>query len=313
MAEARASATVAALLLNFRKPSLTEQALADLLAVADVRVRVLVIDNGSADGSAARLAGVVAAHRANGRDVELLELPDNRGFAGAMNEGVAWAREQGLRLVLLLNNDLRLPADFLAPMVQVLDNDPRVMAVGPTIVRPDGRVWAQGGTLGFHPNALRLDAQGRAPAPRTAGPEAVDFLPGACVLARREDLEAVGGLDDGYFMYWEDVELCRRLRARGRVVWLPWVQVVHDAGSSSGGARSPLRKFLMAANEVRHVRRHGTLGQWLGLMVWDVLLWPLSLAGGPGCAIAKLRGLVRGLSSRPIRAAEVEPYLSRHR
>ena len=313
MAEARASATVAALLLNFRKPLLTEQALADLLAVADVRVRVLVIDNGSADGSAARLAGVVAAHRANGRDVELLELPDNRGFAGAMNEGVAWAREQGLRLVLLLNNDLRLPADFLAPMVQVLDNDPRVMATGPTIVRPDGRVWAQGGTLGFHPNALRLDAQGRAPAPRTAGPEAVDFLPGACLLARREDLEAVGGLDDGYFMYWEDVELCRRLRARGRVVWLPWVQVVHDAGSSSGGARSPLRKFLMAANEVRYVRRHGTLGQWLGLMVWDVLLWPLSLAGGPGCAIAKLRGLVRGLSSRPIRAAEVEPYLPRHR
>lgn len=313
MADVNAPATVAALLLNFRKPALTEQALADLLGVADVGVRVLVIDNGSADGSAARLGAVVAAHRANGRDVELLELPENLGFAGAMNEGVKWAREQGLRLVLLLNNDLRLPTDFLAPMVRVLDNDPRVMATGPTIVRPDGRVWAQGGRLGFHPNALVLAAQGRAPAARSAGPEVVDFLPGACMLARREDLEAVGGLDDGYFMYWEDVELCRRLRARGRVVWLPWVQVVHDAGSSSGGARSPLRKFLMAANEVRYVRRHGTAAQWLGMLVWDVLLWPLSLAGGVGCALAKLRGLVRGLSSRPIRAAEVARYLPQHR
>lgn len=304
---------MAALLLNFRKPALTEQALVDLLGVGDVGVRVLVIDNGSADGSAARLAGVVAAHRANGRDVELLELPDNLGFAGAMNEGVAWARAQDLRLVLLLNNDLRLPPDFLAPLVRVLESDPRVMAVGPTIVRPDGRVWAQGGSLGFHPNALVLGGQGRTPAARSAGPEAVDFLPGACVLARRTDLEAVGGLDDGYFMYWEDVELCRRLRARGRIVWLPWVQVVHDAGSSSGGARSPLRKFLMAANEVRYVRRHGTLAQWLGLLVWDVLLWPLSLAGGVRCAVAKLRGLLRGLSSRPIRAAEVERYLPQHR
>lgn len=313
MAEARASATVAALLLNFRKPALTEQALADLLGVAGVGVRILVIDNGSADGSATRLAGIVAEHRANGREVDLLELPENLGFAGAMNEGVAWAREQGLRLVLLLNNDLRLPPDFLAPMVRVLDNDPRVMAVGPTIVRPDGMVWAQGGSLGFHANALRLDGQGRAPVPRTAGPSVVDFLPGACVLARREDLEAVGGLDDGYFMYWEDVELCRRLGERGRIVWLPWVQVVHDAGSSSGGARSPLRKFLMAANEVRFVRRHGTAAQWLGLLVWDVLLWPLSFAGGVGCAIAKLRGLLRGLSSQPIRAAEVERYLPQHR
>ncbi|MEY4674635.1 MAG: hypothetical protein RL148_2419 [Planctomycetota bacterium] len=303
---------VAALLLNFRKPALTEQALADLLAVTGVAVRTLVIDNGSGDGSAARLAGVVAAHRANGHDVELLELPENLGFAGAMNEGVAWARQQDLQLVLLLNNDLRLPPDFLAPMVRVLANDPRVTAVGPTIVRPDGRVWAQGGRLGFHPNALTLRAQGRLPAPRTSGPEAVDFLPGACVLARRADLEAVGGLDDGYFMYWEDVELCRRLRVRGQVVWLPWAQVVHEAGSSSGGARSPLRKFLMAANEVRYVRRNGTAAQWLGMLLWDVLLWPLSLAGGPACAVAKLRGLVRGLSSRPIRAAEVVRYLPQH-
>lgn len=313
MAEATAPASVAALLLNFRKPQLTEQALHDLLAVQGVGVRTLVIDNGSADGSAARLAAAAAAHRANGHDVELLELPDNLGFAGAMNEGLAWAREQGLRLVLLLNNDLRLPPDFLARMVQVLDNDPRVMAVGPTIVRPDGRVWAQGGSLGFHPNALVLNGQGRKPAPRTAGPEVVDFLPGACLLVRRADLEAVGGLDDGYFMYWEDVELCRRLSSRGRIVWLPWVQVVHDAGSSSGGARSPLRKFLMAANEVRHLRRHGTATQWLGLLVWDVLLWPLSLGGGWACANAKLRGLLRGVSSRPIRQTEVARYQAQHR
>ena len=140
------------------------------------------------------------------------------------------------------------------------------------------------------------------------------FLPGACVLFRTAELQAIGGFDDRYFMYWEDVDLCERLRARGgRIVWLPWVQVVHAAGQSSGGGRSPLRKFLMANNAVRYLRAHGTVAGWGGWLVFDVLLWPLVLLAGPRAAWAKLRGTLAGVVGHRASARDVERFLGARR
>jgi GT2 family glycosyltransferase len=174
-----------------------------------------------------------------------------------------------------------------------------VAAVGPTVLHPDGTVWAEGGSLAFAPNALRLRGHGRAPRPREHGPEAVEFLPCACVLFRTADLVAVGGFDDAYFMYWEDVDLCARLRERGgRILWLPWSRVEHAAGASSGGGRSSLRKFLMARNALRYLRRRGTAKAWLAWLLFDLLLWPLTLLSGPRPAWAKLRGTLAGLRGR---------------
>ena len=253
----RAGPRVAALVINWRHADLTLLCLDDLLAVDDVAVRVLVMDNCSDDGSAERLRARIAALGAGDR-VEFASFPENRGFTGGMNHGIEWAAKSGIPYVLVLNNDLRLPKDFLGPLVAVLDNDARVAAVGPTVLQPDGTVWAEGGQLGFRPNALQLRGHGRPPHPREHGPEAVQWLPGACVLLRTAELKALGGFDDRYFMYWEDVDLCERLRAAGkRIVWLPWVRIVHSAGQSSGGGRSPLRKYLMACNAVRFLRRRG--------------------------------------------------------
>ncbi len=199
-------------------------------------------------------------------------------------------------------------------MVAVLQHDARAMAVGPTILQPDGSVWSQGGSLGFCPNALALNGHGRPPLPKSHGPEAVDFLPGACVLFRREAVDAVGGLDEGFFMYWEDVDLCRKLRARGGTcIWLPWAQVVHQGTVSSGGGRSPLRKYMMALNEVRYLKRAGTAAQWAAFVLLDLLLWPLQLLAGtpPAAAFAKLRGMVAGLRGRTVSKADVDRYVAR--
>ena len=300
---------VGALLLNWRQPDLTVQCLADLLAVADVPMQVLVIDNGSADGATESLrARVLQLGNAQARHrVDFTALQHNLGFAGGMNRGIAWSAQRGLPFTLVLNNDLRLSPGFLQPLVQVLANDARVAAVGPTVLHPDGTVWAEGGALAFRPNALRLRGHGQQPRPSTTGPQAVPFLPGACVLFRTAELTAVAGFDERYFMYWEDVDLCERLAARGgRIVWLPWVPVVHAAGSSSGGGRSPLRKFLMACNAVRYLRARGTAKAWAAWLVFDVLLWPLALLSGPRAALAKLRGTIAGIRGHRAGAADVD-------
>lgn len=305
------AATTGVLLLNWRNAGLTERCLQDLLQQDDVPLRVLVMDNGSGDGSAERLRQIVDDNVAAGAPVEFQAFADNLGFCAAMNRGLAWAREAGLGYVLLLNNDMRLPRGFLRPLVAVLQNDPRVMAVGPTILDPAGRVWSQGGRLRCGPNLLLLRGHGGVPASTSHGPEAVDFLPGACALFRTADLAAAGGLDEGYFMYWEDVDVCRRLARRGTILWLPWVQVTHAGSRSSGGGRSPLRKFMMAANAARFLRRHGTARLWLGWLLFEVLLWPLSVLGGTGprAALAKLRGTLSGLLGRRVTVADVERYL----
>jgi hypothetical protein len=298
-------AEVLAIVLNWRQCDATLSVLADLRACGSGDLAILLIDNGSGDGSAERLRA------AAGDAVELLAFADNLGYCAAMNRGLARARERGSEFALFLNNDVRLPQGFLEPLRQVLSNDPSVACVGPTVLDPRGRVWSEGGGVGFRPNLVFLHGQGGVPAPRTHGPEAVEFMPGACALFRVADLVAVGGLDEGYFMYWEDADLGCRLRARGKkIVWLPWVSVVHDASLSSGGGRSPLRKYMCAVNTVRFLRTHGTPRLWLAFALLDCLSWPLTLLSGTGlrAALAKGRGLVAGIFGHRVSAADVRRF-----
>jgi len=308
---AEASTEVVAVVLNWRLADATLEVLADLRACGYPALRILLIDNGSGDGSAGRLRGAVGV----GIDgTELLALDQNIGYCAAVNRGLAWARDHGAVHVLLLNNDVRLPTGFLEPLVETLDNDPDVAAVGPTIVDPSGRVWSQGGGVGFRPNLVFLRNQGGVPAPSDHGPEAVEFLPGACALFRVDAIDAIGRLDEDYFMYWEDVDLGARLRSRGhKVIWLPWVSIVHDASRSSGGGRSPLRKYMMAVNTVRYLRRHGNFAGWLAFVLFECLLWPLSFLSGTGvrAAIAKGRGIVAGLRGRRVTVEDVGRFAPR--
>lgn len=308
MAEPVEHPALVAIVLNWRQPELALQACRDLLACGQP-MAIFVRDNGSGDDSPGLLARGIDELGADAERVHLEIGEQNLGFAGGVNRGLAWAEARGARFALLVNNDVRVPQGTVTPMVDVLEADPEVGAVGPTVLRPDGKVWAQGGALGMRPNVVRLRDQGAEPAPVTEGPRAVDFLPGAFVLYRVAELRALGGLEESYFMYWEDVDVAMALAARGlRSVWLPWVRVTHAPGSSSGGGRSRLRKFMQAANSVRFVRRHGRPRLWGGLAL-DVLTAPLAMVVRPRTGWAKLRGIWFGLRGKRLSAADVEPLL----
>ena len=216
-----------------------------------------VVDNASVDGSGA----IVDEFAPEARLVTNLE---NVGFARGIN--------QGLRLgtaprVLIMNPDCRLVAGAMAAMTSALEAYPSCAIVGPRILNPDGSV--QGSARGDPDMFTGLF--GRTTLLRRLLPElsvskrnvvlpddvarnggdslVVDWLSGACMLARRDALEQVNGFDERYFLYWEDADLCRRLRVAGyEVRYLPGATAIHRVAHSSKRARSAaIRAFHESA------------------------------------------------------------------
>ena len=297
---------VVTLLLNYRGAAMTVECLRQLRAATPETHPVLLMDNGSGAADVALLE----AGAAEDPDVELALFDTNRGYCAAMNHGLRWARDRGAGFVLFLNNDVTVEPGFLGPLLQVLHNDETLAGVGPTILRDDGQVWSQGGEIGFFPNLNRLRGEGRAAAGRDAGPEAVDYLPGACVVYRLDDLEAVQNLDERYFMYFEDALVGHALGERGRkLVWLPWVQVIHAASASSGGGRSPLRKYMSAVNSLRFLREHFQLRLLAAFALFDCALLPLAYAGGMRAGWAKTVGIWDGVRGHQVTEADVSRWL----
>jgi GT2 family glycosyltransferase len=214
-----------------------------------------VVDNASRDGSGAIALDFAPA-------VTLIANPANVGFGRAVNQGLARARAP---FVLIMNPDCRLQPGALAALEAELRRQPQCAIVGPRILDPDGSV--QGSARGdpdmftgffgrstalrrllpWLPVARRnvVDERVSAGAPSVV----VDWLSGACVLARREALAAEGGFDERYFLYWEDADLCRRLRTRGYDVrYVPAASAVHRVGHSSKTAKAPsVRAFHESA------------------------------------------------------------------
>ncbi|HXF68622.1 MAG TPA: glycosyltransferase family 2 protein, partial [Thermoflexus sp.] len=161
---------------------------------------VVVLDNGSTDGTP-------DAVRRAFPEVQVLELGANQGYAAGNNVAIRMAMEQGMDGVFLLNNDTLVDSGCLVTLLETARGQPRVGAVGPLVWAwpPTQGIWALGGAICWdraytaHREAGRAEPSQRAPHP-------VDFVPGCGILMLREALEAVGGFDERYFMYWEETD-----------------------------------------------------------------------------------------------------------
>jgi GT2 family glycosyltransferase len=247
----------AAVLVNYNAGAELERALRSISdELAGHPWEAVVVDNASTDGSSA----AVEAFAAN---VRLMSNSANVGFARGVNQGLAATNAP---FVLIMNPDCRLMAGAIAALRAVLDAHPPCAIAGPRILNPDGTV--QGSARG-DPDML-TGLFGRTTLLRRIVPflpiarrnvvvdEAirsgqvsivVDWLSGACMLARRDALDAVKGFDERFFLYWEDADVCRRLRGRGyHVRYVPGATAIHRVGQSSRTARaSAIRAFHESA------------------------------------------------------------------
>ena len=202
----------------------------------------IVIDNASTETS----SDIVAEFAPQAR---IVRNAVNVGFGRGINQGVA---ASSAPLVLLMNPDCRLERGAVAALRAELDGHPQCAIVGPRVLDPDGS--EQGNARGDpdmltglfgRTSPLRRLLPSSALAQRNVltrdgrDSMAVDWVSGACMLVRRAAFDEVGGFDPRYFLYWEDADLCRRLRSRGyEIRYAPSATAVHQVGQSSRTARA---------------------------------------------------------------------------
>jgi N-acetylglucosaminyl-diphospho-decaprenol L-rhamnosyltransferase len=248
-----AAASVDAVIVAYNSRATLRACVAPLVEVP--WVTVTVVDNASPDDSAAAVADL---------PVRVIRAPRNGGFSYGCNIGIAAGDSE---LVLLLNPDARIEPDSLAALAEALSADPGLGGAGPRTLDECGElVWSQRRFPRLRSTYAQALFLQRA-LPRAswtdevirdlhqyAGRGAPDWLSGACLLLRRDALEALGGLDEGFFLYSEDTDLFRRMRSKGwRTSYEPAATARHQGGAS---APRHTTEWVAARSRVRYARKH---------------------------------------------------------
>jgi N-acetylglucosaminyl-diphospho-decaprenol L-rhamnosyltransferase len=251
-----------------------------LSAVADSKHEVIVVDNGSVDGTAELVRSMFPS-------VRLVQLEQNLGFGVANNEGM---RRASGRYFLLLNSDAWPVEEAVDELVSFADRHPQAAIVGPRILNPDGSL--QLSVRGF-PTMWRLATELyflRKLAPRSrifnafygAGfdyttARAVEWLKAVVLLVRREAVEAVGAFDPAFFIFSEETDLCFRLHTAGwSVFFCPTAEFVHLGGASTRPQWGRMHRELLRS-ELRYFAKHGNLAR--AERARRMLLWACRLRG----------------------------------
>ena len=216
---------VSVLIVTFGARDLVEKALRALVAYTEPVYEVIIIDNGSP-------ADVLELLREGVRGARIVENGRNVGFGPACNQAAGYARGEAL---FFLNSDAFVHEGWLPPMLETLDGDPSVAAVGPRVLNTDGTLQEAGSIL-YRDGCTAFRGFGEDPTrPEYLEPCVVDYASASCLLVRRRAFHDVGGFDPVYApAYFEDVDLCLALAERGgKTVYEPRAVVTHVRGGAS--------------------------------------------------------------------------------
>jgi N-acetylglucosaminyl-diphospho-decaprenol L-rhamnosyltransferase len=304
MAE-RSSLDLSIVIVNWNVRELLRRCLSSVCRTtgASLEVEVIVVDNASSDGS-------VAMVRESFPQLHLIANEKNLGFTRGNNQAIA--QSQG-RYVLLLNPDTEVVGEALSTMVRYMDAHAQVGALGPQLLNPDGSVQSSRRrfptmTTAFLESTVlqqwfpdsRLLRRYYIRDREDDEVQEVDWVVGACLLARRQTIEQVGLLDEDFFMYSEEMDWCRRFKERGwRVVYLPTAQIIHHEAKSSEQVK-PLQHIQFQRSKVLYFRKYH--GRWQA----EVLRLFLLAAYVYQLVLESLKWLVG--HKRPLRAERVRAH-----
>ena len=261
-----------------------------------------VIDNHSSDDTVEAIAAAYPKQR-------VLVMEKNLGFCGGNNFGIQDALARGADYVLLLNNDIELHPDILRELVRVAQTDLRIGAVGAKNIQMERHevLWGAYGDLTYGPYLVDLVGAHQPDGPEDTCVKDVDWVIGNAVMMSRAALESIGGFDENYFGYHEDVDWCERARSAGfRIVFNGHAIIYHrGSGAAQPDAKMPFpAHYFLGRNAYIFARKHGSAWQQARYLTLFLLTtaWNTVRAAVTGDRIKPplwpLRGFLDGVRGR---------------
>ncbi len=260
---------VAAIMLNYNGREVTLDALASFRASTYPACDLVVVDNGSTDGS---FAAVAAAFP----EVVQVRTEVNLGAAGGCNLGIVWAMERDYEYLLILNNDIEVDPAMVAELVAVAERDPAIGCVGPKEYywSDRNRIWSAGGRLRLRESITRERGEGEIDHGQYDRDEEVDYVNGCAMLVRREAVAATGLWDPLFHLAVEDADFCTRMKAHGFRCWYAHRAKLWHRVSWITGVYKPGKTFHTGRSTALYLRRYATAWQALVALLFILASLP---------------------------------------
>lgn len=235
----------AIIIVNYNTKTLLRQCLRSI-----TNYEIIVVDNGSTDGSQECLKRI---KESKNQRIKVLFNKENLGFAKAVNQALRQAQGE---YILLLNPDIKVKKNALKKLIKFAKNHPEAGIIGARLLNPDGTTQGSCFPKLSIANAIKefwLGQKGvfEKYAPRTQKPVEVEAVVGACMLIAKKVIEKVGFFDERYFLYFEDLDYCRRVKKSGwKVYYLPEAEFIHDHGAA--GKDLPVSDWLKNSSKIYH-------------------------------------------------------------
>jgi hypothetical protein len=249
-------------MVNWNQRANTLESIRSLLKLDYSRLSLVVVDNGSEDGS-------VDAIKREFPGITILENATNLGAPIALNQGMKHALQHGADYICLMDNDILADEQMLKELITVAESDPRIAATGPKMYYYDSpkTIWCAGAKIvwksaeTFRLQAEQIDGDNEKPEPQD-----VDMIPSCALCIKRAALEAVGLMDPRYFVYYNDSDWCARAISQGgRIVYVPSAKLWHKVSATTKAASPTVdyymtrNRFLFLVRNLSGIRRYQAL------------------------------------------------------
>ena len=260
---------VGIIIVNWELYSVTAQCLYSLRSLSYPNFRIVLVDNGSKDGSGKKL-------KENFPEIDVLFNESNQGFTGGNNLGIQYALEIGLECILLLNNDTVITPDFLNILMDRMQKS-QLLAIQPKIMYNHDRsiIWNAGGTYNRFFSKSITRGENKKDYGQYDHLKLTEWITGCCFLIKSSLVRQIGLLDEKFFMYHEDVDWSLKIRKLGNELGFePSAVIYHEAGRSDKnrdnhgeGVVSPFSHYQGVRNHLFIIRRHtkglNLVGSWI--------------------------------------------------
>lgn len=232
--------------VNYKGVEDTIECVHSLQSIDYPNFEVIVVDNGSQDGSVRKLVKIKNL-------ITLISLPENTGYTGGNNAGIQCALDKSCEYILLLNNDTTVNKNFLSILVDTLQKDKDIGLVGPKIYYSDKEniLVSEGGEINLKKGPFLNINQNQTDKKLFTEPVDREYISGCCMLVKKEVFQKIGLLDQKYFCYVEDIDFCVRCRKSGfKTVYEPRSIIHHKTSRATGGEINPVKEFYKSRNAI---------------------------------------------------------------